>query len=312
MHLAQAANVAEHLPDKQQAWVDAKLVKAFAHADPDTGLANAKSLAAQLGKNYPSAASSLREGLDEMFTVARLGIDGRLANTLTTSNPVESMISIAPTTNRNVTRCRDGQMVLRWTAAGMSAPNGPSAASRATSRCTTATHLQEHGAAREPADPGSFPVSCYTPAVLLITGPSGNVGSELVDVLRGGPPASGWRLASRHPDRLRARLDGSAQVCGLDFFDRASWPAALAGVDSMFLLFPLPGNRAARHAVIPFLQAAEQAGCRHVVYVSVFGADRIRFIPHYKVEAALTASSMSWTLLRCSFFMQNLHRSSVR
>ena len=29
------------------------------------------------------------------------------------------MISIARTTNRNVTRWRDGQMVLRWTAAGM-------------------------------------------------------------------------------------------------------------------------------------------------------------------------------------------------
>ena len=54
-----------------------------------------------------------------MFTVARLGIDGRLAKTLMTSNPVESMISIARTTNRNVTRWRDGQMVLRWTAAGM-------------------------------------------------------------------------------------------------------------------------------------------------------------------------------------------------
>src|SRR5208282_3820922 len=100
-------NVADHLPDKEQAWVDAKLVKAFAHPDPDTGLANAKHLAAQLDKSYPSAASSLREGLEAMFTVARLGIDGRLAKTLTTSNPIESMISIARTTNRNVTRWRD-------------------------------------------------------------------------------------------------------------------------------------------------------------------------------------------------------------
>jgi hypothetical protein len=54
-----------------------------------------------------------------MFTVACLGVDGRLAKTLTTSNPVESMISIARSTNRNVTRWRDGHMVLRWTAAGM-------------------------------------------------------------------------------------------------------------------------------------------------------------------------------------------------
>ena len=51
--------------------------------------------------------------------MTRLGITGTLARTLTTSNPIESMISIARTTNRNVTHWRDGQMVLRWTAAGM-------------------------------------------------------------------------------------------------------------------------------------------------------------------------------------------------
>jgi transposase-like protein len=112
-------NVADHLPDKEQAWVDAKLVKAFVHPDPDQGLRRVKDLAGLLAKGYPGAAASLLEGLEEMFTVARLGVDGRLAKTLTTSNPVESMISIARTTNRNVTRWRDGQMVLRWTAAGM-------------------------------------------------------------------------------------------------------------------------------------------------------------------------------------------------
>jgi len=112
-------NVADHLPDREKAWVDAKLVKAFNHPDPDLGLRNAKHLAGLLDKAHPGAASSLREGLEEMFTVSRLGIDGRLAKTLVTSNPIESMISIARTTNRNVTRWRDGHMVLRWTAAGM-------------------------------------------------------------------------------------------------------------------------------------------------------------------------------------------------
>jgi len=114
-------NVADHLPDREKEWVDAKLVKAFNHPDPDPdlGLRNAKHLASLLDKTHPGAANSLREGLEEMFTVSRLGIDGRLAKTLVTSNPVESMISIARTTNRNVTRWRDGHMVLRWTAAGM-------------------------------------------------------------------------------------------------------------------------------------------------------------------------------------------------
>ncbi len=112
-------NVGEHLPEKEKAWVDAKLVRAFGHPDPSQGLRNTRHLATLLDKGYPGAAASLREGLEEMFTVARLGIDGRLATTLVTSNPIDSMISIARTTNRNVTHWKDGEMVLRWTAAGM-------------------------------------------------------------------------------------------------------------------------------------------------------------------------------------------------
>ncbi|AKK30828.1 hypothetical protein AB431_24285 [Mycobacterium sp. EPa45] len=146
-------------------------------------------------------------------------------------------------------------------------------------------------------------------SMLLITGPSGNVGQEVVEVLRTRLQPGQWRVASRHPDRLSALLQGQADVRALDFFDRTTWAAALDEVEYLFLLFPLPGNRAAREAVIPFLESAEQAGCRQVVYVSVFGADRARFIPHYKVEAALKASGMSYTILRCSFFMQNLHRA---
>jgi uncharacterized protein YbjT (DUF2867 family) len=144
--------------------------------------------------------------------------------------------------------------------------------------------------------------------VLLITGPSGNVGHELVEILRAQPSGRPWRVASRHPEQLGERVGDAAQVCRFDFFDQATWADTLRGVETLFLLFPLPGNRAAREAVIPLIDAAEAAGCRHVVYVSVFRADRAKFIPHYKVEAALRASSMSWTLLRCSFFMQNLHR----
>jgi len=141
---------------------------------------------------------------------------------------------------------------------------------------------------------------------ILITGPTGNVGHELVDLLARQPAPGPIRVVGRHPERLG---DNGFEACAFDFFDRSTWDAALSGVESMFLLFPLPGNRAARDAVIPFLHAAYQAGCQHVVYVSVFGADRARFIPHFKVEAALRSLPVSWTVLRCSFFMQNLHRT---
>ncbi len=55
-----------------------------------------------------------------MFTVRRLGIDGTVARTLVCTNMIESMISIARTTTRNVKRWRDeGDMRRRWCAAGM-------------------------------------------------------------------------------------------------------------------------------------------------------------------------------------------------
>jgi len=49
----------------------------------------------------------------------RLGITGTLARSHTTTNAIESMISIARTTARNVKRWRDGEMKKRWVAAGV-------------------------------------------------------------------------------------------------------------------------------------------------------------------------------------------------
>ena len=55
----------------------------------------------------------------ETLTVLRLGVPPTLARTLRSTNAVESMISICRDHARNVKRWRDGQMALRWCAAGM-------------------------------------------------------------------------------------------------------------------------------------------------------------------------------------------------
>jgi transposase-like protein len=112
-------NVEGHLPKNERSWVKRRLAEAFNHPDPDQGLANARRLATELEKAYPDAAGSIREGLDDMFTVRRLGVTGTLFKTLMSTNPIESMISIARTTTSNVKRWRDGEMRRRWCAAGM-------------------------------------------------------------------------------------------------------------------------------------------------------------------------------------------------
>ena len=112
-------NVRDHLPEKMRGPVE-KRIRAAYHADSALeaqGLLEA--LAKELDKTHPGAASSLREGMAETLTVLRLNVPPTLARTLRSTNAVESMISISRDHARNVKRWRDGQMALRWCAAGM-------------------------------------------------------------------------------------------------------------------------------------------------------------------------------------------------
>ena len=112
-------NVTGYLGVDEREPIDARLACAFADPDPTKGRAACEALAKQLERDHPDAAASLREGLDEMFTVARLGIGGRLRQSLTNTNCIESMISICRTNHGRVKRWRDGEMKKRWIAAGM-------------------------------------------------------------------------------------------------------------------------------------------------------------------------------------------------
>ena len=69
--------------------------------------------------DYPSAAASVREGLDETLTVLGLGLSERLQRSLATTNAIESLLSRTRHVQRHVKRWRGGTMVLRWVAAGM-------------------------------------------------------------------------------------------------------------------------------------------------------------------------------------------------
>jgi len=112
-------NVRDHLPEKLRTPV-AKRMRAAYHADSALEAeAKLEALAKELDKTHPGAAGSLREGMAETLTVLRLDVPTTLARTLRSTNAVESMISISRDHARNVKRWRDGQMALRWCAAGM-------------------------------------------------------------------------------------------------------------------------------------------------------------------------------------------------
>ena len=86
----------DYLPKEQRATMDRRLAAVFAEPDHAAGLRKATLLAKELELAYPDAAGSLREGLEEMFTVARLGASPTLRRSLTTTNASRSSRSPAP------------------------------------------------------------------------------------------------------------------------------------------------------------------------------------------------------------------------
>jgi uncharacterized protein YbjT (DUF2867 family) len=143
--------------------------------------------------------------------------------------------------------------------------------------------------------------------VIVVTGPNGNVGTELVRMLIADGTLA-FRIAANTPAKIDRLYGPDVPKVRFSFADRSTWDATLDGVSTLFLLFPLPHPRTARTWMVPFVEAAAKAGARHIIYVSVPTAGETKFVPHYRVERAIEASGVAFTHLRASYFAQNLIR----
>jgi putative transposase len=112
-------NVESKLPDDTARVVVKEMRAAYANPDALAAQGALVALAKRIERSHPGAAGSLREGLAETLTIARLGVPPTLARSLRSTNAVESMIEICRDHSRNVKNWRDGEMALRWCAAGM-------------------------------------------------------------------------------------------------------------------------------------------------------------------------------------------------
>jgi putative transposase len=112
-------NVTDHLPEAERPIVQRRLRAAWANPDPEQAQHELETLARTLAHKRPGAAASLREGLPETLTVNRLGVGGKLLQTVESTNPMESMIEIVRDHAGRVKRWSSGEMALRWAAAGM-------------------------------------------------------------------------------------------------------------------------------------------------------------------------------------------------
>ncbi|TVT55847.1 SDR family oxidoreductase [Amycolatopsis rhizosphaerae] len=147
--------------------------------------------------------------------------------------------------------------------------------------------------------------------MILVTGASGNVGSALLTHLRAEGVAT--RAAYRDPGKTAEANESGWQAVTLDLGQPETLAPALDGVDAVFLLGAMGPEQTAQE--LNLVDAARAAGTR-VVKLSVWRADE-GLTPiarlHRPAEQALSASGLSWTILRPNFYLQNfLRQPSIR
>jgi putative transposase len=112
-------NVQAHLHERYHDELDRRLSDAYGQTNFSKARATWENAVRWLHRLSPDAAASLEEGLQETLTVIRLGVPNLLRRTLSSTNVIESALSVTRTVTARVKRWREGDMRQRWCSAGL-------------------------------------------------------------------------------------------------------------------------------------------------------------------------------------------------
>lgn len=141
--------------------------------------------------------------------------------------------------------------------------------------------------------------------MIVVTGASGHLGHFAVEQLL----AKGEKVIAlaRNTDKAKNLAAKGAEVRQADYEKPETLAAAFRGADKLLLVSASDlGKRATQHKAI--IDAAKQAGIRHIAYTSIAYADSspIKFaVEHKQSEAYLRASGIPFTVLRNGWYIEN-------
>lgn len=135
---------------------------------------------------------------------------------------------------------------------------------------------------------------------ILVSCAAGNVGSEIVRQLKENNILCKAADIVNVQDILGEEFDNIY----LNFEDMNSCEQAFKGIKKLFLNRP-PQMVEFNNSIFPALDIAKEKGIEHIVFLSMIGVNKR--VPHYKIENYLKNLGINYTILRASFFMQNLN-----
>ncbi|HLL54782.1 MAG TPA: SDR family oxidoreductase [Myxococcaceae bacterium] len=134
---------------------------------------------------------------------------------------------------------------------------------------------------------------------VLVTTPTGKVGSEVVRLLR--EKGIKHRIGARTVEKAQKEFPDS-EIVRFDYQDESTLKAALQGVDAVYLASP---GAAPAEPEKRLVDLAKAGGVKRIVKLSAMGVDQNDAAPLRQVEKYIEASGLEWTHVRPSFFMQN-------
>ncbi|PXY30983.1 SDR family oxidoreductase [Prauserella muralis] len=140
--------------------------------------------------------------------------------------------------------------------------------------------------------------------MIVVTGANGGLGRLVVEGLKSVLPADRIVAAVRTPEKA---ADLGVPVREADYDRPETLAAAFAGAEKVLLISGSEvGRRVPQHTAA--IQAAAQAGARHLVYTSAPKADTTSLVlapEHKTTEEAIRASGLPFTILRNNWYTEN-------
>ena len=137
---------------------------------------------------------------------------------------------------------------------------------------------------------------------ILITGATGNIGWEIIEYFN---YTAGNKIFAAVQDVQKNSFTKPVELRAFDFYDLELVGAAIKDIDIIFLLRP-PQIADVENVFKPLVELFTSVGIKHIVFLSVQGAENLPVIPHYKIEKLLRESGIPYMFIRPGYFMQNL------